>query len=194
MSDTTRTVVKIFKQSLERNQFYEYGRKRKIFWHFWPRVAKMYKVLTFTFYDLIGQIMTFLSRVTVHLRIEQFENPIYITLKLVWSQVDFYYCIIIKTSPILLQKCSLLAGRMLPLVQLLLVSLVTWLTAVPAAGQSVDVLDFRPAAIQLLLTNSSGYQTSTLNLLTKLGTKTQGQGSSSDSTVLLLETCLNDLF
>ena len=194
MSDTTRTVVKIFKQSLERNQFYEYGRKRKIFWHFWPRVAKMYKVLTFTFYDLIGQIMTFLSRVTVHLRIEQFENPIYITLKLVWSQVNFYYCIIIKTSPILLQKCSLLAGRMLPLVQLLLVSLVTWLTAVPAAGQSVDVLDFRPAAIQLLLTNSSGYQTSTLNLLTKLGTKTQGQGSSSDSTVLLLETCLNDLF
>ena len=83
---------------------------------------------------------------------------------------------------------------MLPLVQLLLVSLVTWLTAVPAAGQSVDVLDFRSAAIQLLLTNSSGYQTSTLNLLTKLGTKTQGQGSSSDSTVLLLETCLNDLF
>ena len=154
----------------------------------------MYKVLTFTFYDLIGQIMIFLSRVTVHLRIEQFENPIYITLKLVWSQVNFYYCIIIKTSPILLQKCSLLAGRMLPLVQLLLVSLVTWLTAVPAAGQSVDVLDFRPAAIQLLLTNSSGYQTSTLNLLTKLGTKTQGQGSSSDSTVLLLETCLNDLF
>ena len=169
-------------------------KKKDFFWHFWPRVAKMYKVLTFTFYDLIGQIMTFLSRVTVHLRIEQFENPIYITLKLVWSQVDFYYCIIIKTSPILLQKCSLLAGRMLPLVQLLLVSLVTWLTAVPAAGQSVDVLDFRPAAIQLLLTNSSGYQTSTLNLLTKLGTKTQGQGSSSDSTVLLLETCLNDLF
>ena len=62
---------------------------------------------------------------------------------------------------------------------LLLAVGVAWLTAVPAASQSVDVLDFRSAAIQqFILSNTSGYQMSTLNLLTKLGPKTQGQGSS----------------
>jgi hypothetical protein len=60
----------------------------------------------------------------------------------------------------------------------LLLTLVASLAAT-AEGQTVDVLDFRPAAVQFTLTNSStqAYTAAQLNLLAKLGTKTQGHDS-----------------
>jgi hypothetical protein len=60
-----------------------------------------------------------------------------------------------------------------------LVTIVAGLAAT-TAGQTIDVLDFRPAAIQSALNGSSGAATQApqLNLLAKLGTKTQGQRSS----------------
>jgi hypothetical protein len=51
--------------------------------------------------------------------------------------------------------------------------------ATSTAGQSIiDVLDFRPAAVQLNLANTSTqpYTAAQLNLLAKLGPKTQGCG------------------